>query len=71
MKFDKVYHKGQYCFIKERMSSGYMILMDVNSYKIDFKPIPKPSTTKRISARKYVMTYGIYPSKSFQIFNFS
>jgi hypothetical protein len=64
MKFDKVYHKGQYCFIKGIMSSGYMILMDIHSNKIDFKPIPKPSTTKRISARKSVMNYGIYPSKS-------
>ena len=51
-KFDKVLWEGQECFIKGRMSTGYAILMDISGKKIDFKPIPKLTKLKRLSARK-------------------
>jgi hypothetical protein len=51
-KFDKVEHKRKEYFIKGRMSSGYAILMDIESKKIALKPMPKFSEMKRISARK-------------------
>ena len=63
-KFDKVFHKGVYCFVKGRMSKGYMVLMDIAGKKIDFKPVPKPSLISRISARRSVMSARINPSKS-------
>lgn len=51
-KFDKVSYKNQDYFIKGRMSSGYAILMDIDSNKIDLKPIPKLKLLKRRCARK-------------------
>jgi len=51
-KFDKVKHKGKKYFIKGRMSSGYLKLMDIDNQLINLSPIPKFSNTKRISARK-------------------
>ena len=58
-KFDKVFHKGKYCFVKGRMSTGYMILMEITGEKVDFKPLPKPSSTKRIGARRSVLSARI------------
>jgi hypothetical protein len=60
-KFDEVYHKGEYCFVQGRMSTGYMKLMDINGKNIDFKPIPKPSNTRRIRARRSVLIARINP----------
>ncbi|MEA1967798.1 MAG: RRXRR domain-containing protein [Thermodesulfobacteriota bacterium] len=51
-KFDKVLYLNNEYFIKGRMSSGYAILMDIHSNKINLKPIPKFDKMKRISARK-------------------
>ena len=57
-KFDKVKYLGKEYFIKGRMSTGYAILMDINSSKIDFKNAPKGMRTpkminmKKISSRK-------------------
>jgi len=54
-KFDKVKYKGVECFVKGKMSTGYMILMDINGKNIEFKPMAKYTTTKRISARKSIL----------------
>lgn len=57
-KFDKVKYLGQEFFIKGRMSSGFVILMDIKGNKIDFKNAPKGMKTpkmenmKRIASRK-------------------
>lgn len=57
-KFDKVKYLGQEYFIKGRMSSGFAILMDIASAKIDFSNAPKGMKTpklnnmKRIGSRK-------------------
>lgn len=64
-KFDKVRYFGQECFIKGRMSTGYAILMDINSNKIDFSYMPKGMKTpklsncKRIAARSSQMVYAM------------
>jgi hypothetical protein len=58
-KFDKVIWEGQECFIKGRMSTGYAILMDISGKKIDFKPIPKLKSLRRLSARKACLTAQI------------
>jgi hypothetical protein len=50
-KFDKVRYGGQEYFIKGRMSTGYVILMDLGGKKVDLKPIPKFEKMKRVSAR--------------------
>jgi hypothetical protein len=50
-KFDKVRYGGKEYFIKGRMSTGYVILMDLLGNKIDLKPIPKFAQMKRVSAR--------------------
>ncbi len=50
-KFDKVRYRGQEYFIKGRMSTGYAILMGMDSKKVDLKPIPKFEQMKRVSAR--------------------
>lgn len=56
-KFDKVEYLGEKCFIKGRMSSGFAILMNIFSEKVDFSSMPKGLKTpklskcKRISAR--------------------
>jgi len=50
-KFDKIKYNNDVYFIKGRYSTGYVILMDINGNKIDFKPIPKFNNIRRISAR--------------------
>ena len=56
-KFDKVRYFGKEYFIKGRMSTGYVILMDIEGNKIDFSHMPngmktpKLSNCKRITAR--------------------
>lgn len=57
-KFDKVKYLGKTYFIKGRMSSGFVVLMDIDNQKIDFSNAPKGMKTpkmnnlKRISGRK-------------------
>ena len=57
-KFDKVRYLGNEYFIKERMNTGYAVLMDINGKKADFSKMPKGFKTpklnicRRISARK-------------------
>lgn len=51
-KFDRVEYLNKEYFIKGRMSSGYAILMNINSEKQNLKPIPKFSKMKRLGARK-------------------
>ena len=43
---------GENYFIKGRITTGYAILMGIDSQKIDLKPMPKFINMKRISARK-------------------
>lgn len=56
-KFDKVKYYGNEYFIKGRMSTGYVILMNIYGKKADFSHLPKGfktpklSNCKRISAR--------------------
>jgi RRXRR protein/HNH endonuclease len=50
-KFDKVRYLGQEYFIQGRMSTGYVILMDISGNKVTLKPIPKCDKMKRVSAR--------------------
>jgi hypothetical protein len=60
-KFDKVKYLGKEYFIKGRMRSGYVILMDINGNKIDFKDAPRGMKTakiincRRMQARKEVL----------------
>ena len=57
-KFDKVEYLGKEYFIKGRMSSGFVTLMDIFGNKIDFSDMlrgmktPKLSNCKRILARR-------------------
>lgn len=57
-KFDKVIYLGKDYFIKGRMSTGYVTLMDIDGSTISFKHQPKGKKTpkltncKRIQARK-------------------
>lgn len=57
-KFDKVRYLGNEYFVKGRMSTGYVILMNIMGEKIDFSQqpkgfkTPKLSNCKRIKARK-------------------
>ena len=57
-KFDKVKYFNNEYFIKGRMSTGYVILMDIQGNKIDFSHLgkgmktPKMSNLTRISSRK-------------------
>lgn len=61
-KFDKVRYFGNDYFIKGRMSTGYVFLMDIDGNKIDFSTMPKGyktpklSNCKRITARSTVIT---------------
>lgn len=61
-KFDKVKYLGKEYFIKGRMSSGYVFLMDIFGNKIDFSNMPKGFKTPkmknitRVQARSYWMT---------------
>ena len=63
-KFDKVRYFGEEYFIKGRMSTGYVILMDIDGNKIDFSIMPKGfktpklSNCKRISARNSQIVYS-------------
>jgi len=54
-KFDKVKYDNKEYFIKGRMSSGYVICMNVFGSKIDLKPIPKFNLMIRMSGRKSCM----------------
>ena len=61
--WDKVLYQNTVCFIKGRMSSGYYILCDIFGKKISFKPMAKPNTLQRITARKsWIMIEEIIPS---------
>lgn len=57
-KFDKVEYLGEKYFIKGRMNSGFAILMNIFSEKVDFSSMPKGlktpklSNCNRISARR-------------------
>lgn len=57
-KFDKVEYLGKEYFIKGRMSTGFVTLMDIDGNKIDFSSMPRGYKTpkfdncKRIAARK-------------------
>ena len=57
-KFDKVKYLGKEYFIKGRMSSGFAILMNIFSEKVEFSSMPKGLKTpkmlncKRLSARR-------------------
>lgn len=63
-KFDKIRYFGKEYFIKGRMSTGYVFLMDINGNKIDFSSmpkgfkIPKLNNCKRISARNSQMVHN-------------
>lgn len=65
-KFDKVKYLGNEYFIKGRMSTGYVILMDIDGNKINFKceskgnKTPKMTNLIRINGRNS----WIYMSKS-------
>ena len=56
-KFDKVRYFGKDYFIKGRMSTGYVVLMDIDGNKIDFSMMPKGCKSpkmvnlKRLEAR--------------------
>ena len=60
-KFDKVDYLGETYFIKGRMSSGYAVLMDIDSTKVDFSNMskgyktPKFKNLKRLSARSTIL----------------
>lgn len=51
-KFDKVRYLGKEFFIKGRMSSGYVVLMDINGNKIDFSYMPKGFKTPKMASLK-------------------
>ena len=53
-KFDKVNYFGKEYFIKGRMSSGYVILMDIEGNKIDFSDMPKGFKTPKLSNCKRI-----------------
>ena len=53
-KFDKVEYLGQGYFIKGRMSSGYVVLMDIFNNKIDFSHMPKGRKTPKLSNCKRI-----------------
>lgn len=60
-KFDKVKYLEKEYFIKGRMSTGFVTLMDINGDKVDFSSMPRgyktPKLTncKRITARKVTL----------------
>ena len=47
-KFDKVRYFGKDYFIKGRMSTGYVFLMDIDGKKADFSTMPKGYKTPKI-----------------------
>ena len=64
-KFDKVKYLGKEYFIKGRMSTGYVILMDIEGKKVDFSQKEKGKKTvkmkdlKRIGSRKTWITSSL------------
>ena len=64
-KFDKVRYFGKEYFIKGRMSTGYVILIDIEGNKVDFSHMPKGMKTpklsncKRVAARNSQMVQAI------------
>lgn len=54
-KFDKVRYFGNDYFIKGRMSTGYVILMDIDGNKVDFSTMPKGYKTPKLSNCKRIM----------------
>lgn len=48
-KFDKVEYLGEKYFIKGRMNSGFAILMNIFSEKVDFSSMPKGLKTPKLS----------------------
>ena len=48
-KFDKVCYLGKGYFIKGRMSSGFVFLMDIDGNKVDFSSLPKGLKTPKTS----------------------
>ena len=48
-KFDKVEYLGKEYFIKGRMSSGYVALMDIFNNKIDFSDMPRGWKTPKLA----------------------
>ena len=59
-KFDKVGYLGHKLFIKGRMSTGYAKLMGIDGKTVDFKPIPKLTKLKRLTARKSYLISQIH-----------
>ena len=53
-KFDKVRYFGKEYFIKGRMSTGYVFLMDIDGNKIDFSNMPKGLKTPRLNNCKRI-----------------
>ena len=47
-RFDKVKYLGKECFIKARQSTGYAVLMDIDSNKIDFSYAPRGFRTPKM-----------------------
>jgi hypothetical protein len=54
-KFDKVLYKGKEYFVKGRMSTDYLILMDVHGKTVKLDHTIKCSEVKRISARRSIL----------------
>lgn len=48
-KFDKVEYLGEKYFVKGRMNSGFAILMNIFSEKVDFSSMPKGLKTPKLS----------------------
>lgn len=57
-KFDKVKYFGKEYFIKGRMSSGFVILMDIFNNKIDFNYMPRGYKTPKLSNLKRISSRG-------------
>ena len=47
-KFDKIEYFGKSYFIKGRMSTGFVVLMDINGNKIDFSDMPRGYKTPKL-----------------------
>ena len=56
--YDKIKYRGKEYFIKGRISTGYFKICNILGNTINIKPMAKPSTSIRMSAKKsWVMTY--------------
>ncbi|MFX0061560.1 MAG: hypothetical protein ACFFC7_05180 [Candidatus Hermodarchaeota archaeon] len=55
-KYDKIRYQGREYFIKGRMSTGYVILMDIHGDKQAFDHTPKMSSMVRLRARTSCLT---------------